>query len=169
MVHAVLLSIHIITGALGIILGPLVIWQETRRLRARLGTGLRTSAAYHWMVLLVSASSVALVVENRHDLWWLVPVAAITYGLFLLSRLALDRRFEGWTHAYVHGLGGSYIAQVTALIVVALTVDGPVKGGAQLIPWLLPTAVGTVLIEWWRRRYLVGRPSAQVRSTTIGA
>jgi hypothetical protein len=34
----------------------------------------------------------------------------------------------------VHGQGGSYLALVTALVVVALTVDGPLQGPAVLVP-----------------------------------
>jgi len=38
-------------------------------------------------------------------------------------------------------------------VVVALTVDGPVKGGPfEVIPWVAPAAIGTVLIEQWRHR-----------------
>jgi uncharacterized membrane protein len=103
-------------------------------------------------VLLVCVSAVGLVVENRPELWWLVPLSALTYGLAVLAQESATRRFRGWIHAYVHGQGGSYIALVTALIVVALTVDGPVAGAAQLVPWLAPTVLGTVLIEMWHRR-----------------
>ncbi len=40
---------------------------------------------------------------------------------------------------------------MTALVVVALTVDGPVKGGPfEVVPWVAPAAVGIVLIERWR-------------------
>jgi len=70
----------------------------------------------------------------------------------LLARWAAARRCRGWLHAYTHGRGGSYIALVTAFVVVALTVDGPLTGAASLIPWLAPTLIGTVLIEQWRRR-----------------
>ena len=41
----------------------------------------------------------------------------------------------------LHGLGGSYVALVTALLVVS--VDGP----AGVVSWVLPTLVGLVLIE----------------------
>ena len=155
MAHAVLLAIHILSGALGLLLGPAVMWQGTRRLAAGLGPDTGANAAYHWLVLTVCLSAVVLVAWFRRDLWWLVPVAAFTYSLVLLARFAAARRFRGWTHAYVHGQGGSYIALVTALAVVALTVDGPLHGPAQAIPWALPAVIGTPLIEWWRRRLII--------------
>jgi hypothetical protein len=160
--HATLLNIHVVAGALGLVLGPPAMWLDTRSLRAGRGPAGGVSAAYPWTVLVVSLSAVVLVARYRADLWWLVPVAAVSYGLAVAGRLAAARRVRGWTHGYVHGLGGSYIALVSALLVVSLTVNGPLDGPAALLPWLAPTAVGVVVIEWWRRRLLPTRPAAEV-------
>lgn len=112
---------------------------------------------YVIVVLVVCVSGSGLVWLERTDLWWLVPVSGLTFGLAVLARESARRRFRGWTHGYVHGLGGSYIAQVTALVVVALVVNGPVRDELQLVPWLAPTIIGTVLIEVWRRRLVPSR------------
>jgi hypothetical protein len=56
-------------------------------------------------------------------------------------------------------MGGSYIALVTALVVVSFVVNGPVDGVAELIPWLAPTAIGTVLIRVWRHRLVALLPA----------
>lgn len=152
MVHTVLIVVHLIAGTVGLALGPFAMWQDSRRFAAGMrGTG-PISGGYHGVVLLVSLSAVGLVITNRPELWWLVPVSALTCALAVLARESASRRFPGWTHGYVHGQGGSYIALVTALIVVELIVDGPVTGAAQSLPWLAPTVLGTVLIEVWRRR-----------------
>ncbi len=156
MLHTVLLGVHIAAGALGLALGPLAMWHDTRRLVARQRPAGGVSDAYTWAVLAVCVSAIVLVAGYRGDLWWLAPVAVFAYGLAALGRYAATRRFPRWSHAYVHGQGGSYIALVTALVVVALTVDGPVHGQAALIPWVLPTIMGTLMIEWWRRR-IVGK------------
>ena len=42
-----------------------------------------------------------------------------------------------------HGLGGSYIALVTALLVVSA---GDISMTAEIFAWILPTAVGVPLI-----------------------
>jgi hypothetical protein len=149
--HAVLLGIHIAAGMAGLLLGPVVMWQATRRLGAGRNPAGGASAAYHWMVLAACLSAAMLVAWFRPELWWLIPVAAFSYALVLASQIAEARRFRGWTHVYVHGQGRSYIALVTALAVVALTVDGPLHGAAEVIPWALPAAIGIALIEWWRR------------------
>lgn len=114
-------------------------------------------------MLAVGLSAIGLVAWYRADLWWLAPVAVASYALAVGGRIAAARRIRGWSHGYVHGLGGSYIALVSALLVVSLTVDGPLDGPAALLPWLAPTAVGLILMEWWRRRLLVpARPAARV-------
>ena len=152
--NPVLLGVHIAAGTVGLVLGPAVMWQESKRLGAGHRANSAAGAAYHAAVLVVCASAILLVVLSRPDLWFLVPVALASYALALLGRMAGARPFRSWSHAYVHGIGGSYIALVTALVVVALTVDGPVKGSAEVIPWVVPAAVGTPLIEVWRRHLL---------------
>jgi hypothetical protein len=148
-----LLGAHIVSGALGIALGPVVMWRETQLLRTGKPAHSSAGRIYQATVMLICLSATALVINSRPDLWWLIPVAAVSYALALLGRVAGTRRFHGWTHAYVHGIGGSYIALATALVVVAVTVDGPVKGGPiSVVPWVTPAALGTVLIESWRRR-----------------
>ena len=135
---------------------------DTRALRAGLREPVAPwGAAYVATVLVVGLTATGLVVLRRADLWWLVPVSALTLVLAVVGRRALHRRGRGWTHAYVHGQAGSYIALVTATVVVGVALDdGPLTGSAQLVAWLGPTAVGTVLLEVWRRR--LGPGSRQV-------
>lgn len=162
MLHTALLAAHILAGTAGLLLGPLAMYQDTRRFIQGQGDTGPASGGYRGAVLLVCLSAVALVVENRPELWWLVPVSALTYGLAALARESAKRRFGGWIHGYLHG---SYIALVTALIVVALTVDCPVTGTAQLMPWLAPTVLGIALIETWRRRLGAALPAGTRRPT----
>jgi hypothetical protein len=156
--HAVLLSAHIVSGSAGLLIGPFAMRSDTRRLSGGQRPDGCASTGYPWIVLAVCLSAIVLVIGYRHDLWWLIPVAAASYALAVMGRAAAVRQFRGWTHAYVHGQGGSYIALVTALIVVALTVDGPLRSGpAAVVPWFVPALVGTPLIEIWRQRLLRAR------------
>lgn len=152
--HSVLLAVHIVAGSAGLVLGPVAIVRETGRLAAgALGNPAgRSGKAYDAAVLVVCVSAVLLVALFRTDLWWLIPVSGVSYGLVVLAGSAATRRPRGWIHAYAHGRGGSYIALFTAFVVVGLTVEGSLRGGVALIPWLTPTLIGTVLIESWRRR-----------------
>ncbi|MBL1079120.1 hypothetical protein JK358_32420 [Nocardia sp. 2] len=148
--YTVLLTLHIVVGAAGLALGPAVAWADARKPRPDLWT------AYLGTVAAVCISAVGLVVWRRTDLWWLVPVSALTVALAMLGWRAAGRPGD-WTHAYVHGLGGSYIALVTATVVVSFAVDGPLHGPAQLIAWLGPTVLGTPLLELWRRGLVTKR------------
>jgi hypothetical protein len=145
--HDVLLALHIGAGVGALALGAAVIWSSRKRPILD-----RRSATYPWTVLAVSLTAVGLLALDWPDLWWIAILAALAYALALLGYLAPRRRFRGWRLAYAHGQGGSYIALVTALVVVALTVDGPVHGVAAVVVWVLPTLIGTRLIGRWHRR-----------------
>jgi hypothetical protein len=92
-------------------------------------------------VLAVALTALGLVAFDVAALWWLLPLAALSYGLALLGYRAPRWRGRGWVRAYAHGQGGAYIALLTALCVVSL--DGP----ATAAGWVLPTVVGLPLIE----------------------
>lgn len=126
-----LLVLHVAAGAAGLVLGPLALF----------GVVPWSGLAYLWAVCAVSLTALGLVALDPADLWWLAPLALLASGLALLGRIAATRSGPGWTRARAHGHGGSYIALVTATLVVS--VDGP----ASVVAWVLPTAAGLVLIE----------------------
>lgn len=136
MVHDSLLAFHVAAGALGLVLGAVALRvSEPRFLDGR------AARAYHGSVLAVSLTAVGLVALDWPELWWLSLLAVLSYALALLGLLAPRRRWRSWVRAYAHGQGGSYIALVTALLVVSI--DGP----ATAAGWVLPTLVGLPLIE----------------------
>ncbi|GAB3742797.1 hypothetical protein [Microlunatus parietis] len=157
--HQLVVVIHVIAGTAGLLLGPVAMIIDSRRFAAGRRTTGPVTAGYAVIVGVVCLSGSGLVLLARPDLWWLIPVSVLTFGLTVLAVESARRRYHGWTHGYVHGMGGSFIAQVTALVVVAFAIDGPLRGGAELIAWLTPTAVGTILIEVWRRRLRFPLPS----------
>jgi hypothetical protein len=122
-----LLVLHVAAGAAGLIQGPL----------ALLGVASWSSLAYLWAVGAVSLTALGLVALDPADLWWLAPLALLASGLALLGRHAEV------TRARAHGWGGSYIALVTATLVVS------VEGQAQMVAWVLPTLAGLIVIERW--------------------
>jgi hypothetical protein len=145
--HDLLLALHIGAGIAGLALGAAVIWSS------RDGPVVDgRSAGYPWTVLAVSLTAVGLLALDWPDLWWIAILAALAYALALLGYVAPRSRFRGWELAFAHGQGGSYIALITALVVVALTVDGPVHGAAAVVVWVLPTVIGTRLIQRWHQR-----------------
>src|SRR5918992_1094139 len=131
-----LLAIHVAAGATGLILGPL-----TMRATKRRGPHTRLGEAYHWVMLAATATAAALAVLAWHELWWFLPIAVFSYGNAFVGYVAAKRRRRGWLRLHIAGMGGSYIALVTALLVVNL-------GEALPIVWFVPTIVGTPILVW---------------------
>ena len=153
--HDIVLGLHVAAGSLGLVLGPLAILAEREPpYRSRLGV------AYHWSVLGVALTALALIAFDPAGLWWLVPLAALSYGLALLGLIAGRRPGQRWLGLYARGQGGSYIALVTALLVVSL--EGPLGIAA----WLLPTVIGHRLIE---RRVARIRRQTEERADLVAA
>ena len=136
-VRTVFLTIHVASGAVALLLGLLLLLAHRRRQE----TWERLLPAYYWTVLVVCLTAAVVSVLAWSRLWWLVPVAAVSYALVLVGYLAARRGWPVWIRA--HGLGGSYIALVTALLVVSLRGS---TTAAQVLSWILPAAIGTPLI-----------------------
>ncbi len=129
----VTLVLHIASGALALALGPAAIITARRR-----GRDNRTGAAYHAAVLAVCATAGVLAALDWSRLWWFVPIAGGSYALALLGRVASKRSGGRWARLYVHGQGGSYIALVTALLVVST---------GSPAAWIVPTLIGAPLLQ----------------------
>lgn len=132
--HGLVLAAHVAAGSTGLILGPLTMLAPKRR-----GRHTQLGGPYHWATFAVFVTAIALVVSELDRLWWFIPLAGFSYGQALVGYLAVRRRRPGWLPRHVRGMGGSYIALVTALLVVNL-------GDQTFVVWLLPTVIGTPLI-----------------------
>jgi hypothetical protein len=133
----VLLGLHIISGAAALALGVLALIGAARRQSSRD----LLLAAYLWAVLATCLTAILLSALDWSRLWWIVPLAVVSYLLALVGYLAVRRGWAQWIAA--HGLGGSYIALVTALLVVSA---GDISTTAEIVAWILPAAVGVPLI-----------------------
>lgn len=147
-----LLVLHIGLGAAGLLLGPLAMGAAKRH-----GLHTRTGEIYHWTMLGVCLTAAALALTDWARLWWFVPVAAGSYAFALVGYVAAKRRWRGWLGAHVTGQGGSYIAMVTAVLVVNWQLLTGVPGRSSLWPWVLPTLLGTPLIAWLNAEIQRGR------------
>ena len=110
-----LLVAHATVGSLSLLFGAITLWAPRQRVR------LGGSVAYLWATLAVAATALGLVALDPRALWWLTPLALLTAALVVVGHLAPR---HGWgARARAHGLGGAYVALVTAALVVSL--DGP--------------------------------------------
>ena len=131
------LFLHVASGVAALALGPLALLAARQRRPNLAGW----QAAYHWSVLVVCASAAVVSVLDWARLWWLVPIGALSYGLALVGYLGSRRGWPLWVRA--HGWGGSYIALVTALLVVSAR---GISGLLEAVAWILPAAIGVPLI-----------------------
>jgi len=134
MLREPILAVHIASGSAGLILGPLAMRAPKRR-----GRHTRIGETYHWVMLTVCVSAVGLSALAWSRIWWLTPIAVFSYANAFVGYLAAKHRRAGWLRPHIGGMGGSYIALVTALLVVNF-------GGRPLILWFIPTLVGTPII-----------------------
>jgi len=146
------LILHIAAGAVGLVLGPIAMtaWK-------RPGLHTRTGEAYHWVMLLVCVSAAGLAVLDWARNSWFPPVAGGSYAFALFGYLAAKRRWHGWLRAHLVGQGGSYIAMVTALLVVNWQTFTGQPGRSSLWPWLLPTLIGSPIIAWVTYQVRLGK------------
>jgi hypothetical protein len=147
-----ILIAHITLGTAGLILGPVAM---TARKRPGLHT--KTGEAYHWVMLGVCLSAGILAVLDWDRIWWFLPIAAGSYAFALVGYVAAKRRWRGWLRAHVAGQGGSYIAMVTAVLVVNWETLTGTRGAVSPWAWALPTIVGTPIIAWVGREVALGR------------
>jgi len=145
--HTAFLAIHIAAGSLGLVLGPVAMLSPKRR-----GRHTRVGTVYFWNMAVVCVSAVGLAILAWSQIWWFVPIAVFSFANALVGYLAVRRRRPGWLVRHIGGMGGSYVALTTALLVVN-------AGAGAWWAWSLPTIVGTVLI----RRTIAARvPSATI-------
>ena len=146
------LATHIAAGVAGLVLGPVAMFAAKRR-----GRHTRAGAAYHWILLTVAASAIVLAALDWSELWWFTPIALFSYSFACRGYLAARRRPPGWLRLHITGQGGSYIALVTALLVVNL--------GDALIVWFIPTILGSPIIAWVQYQVAIGARPKRVAVT----
>lgn len=105
---------------------------------------------YHWVFLLLALSAIALSVLDWERLWWFLPIALFSYAFALAGFLAAKIKWKNWLRFHLVGQGGSFIAMVTAVLVVNF-------GSSHLIVWFLPSIIGTPIIIWFAREIRAGR------------
>lgn len=146
------LVFHIAVGTIGLVLGPIamIAWK---------GSGLHAWAGelYHWVMLTVCASAAGLAWLDWERNWWFLPIAVGSYAFAFVGYLAAKRRWPGWLAAHISGQAGSYIAMVTAILVVNWQLLTGTSGRSSPWAWILPTVVGSPIIAWVNAQVRRGR------------
>lgn len=125
------LALHIAAGGVGLFAGPVAGL-------ARKARGLHTVAGWTYQTcVVVLTATTAVLVALDPDLWPFLLIAVATQAAAAAAVIVRRRRRGGWLPLHVQFVLGSYVSFVTAFTVN--TVGG-------LASWLVPSAVGTVLV-----------------------
>jgi hypothetical protein len=147
-----LLTVHITSGSLALLVGPLAMLASKRP-----GRHPRLGRAYELLIALLCLSAGGLAVL-KPSLWWLGLIAALTWAAALGGWWMRRRQPRGWLQWHVSLMCGSYLSLVTALLVVSLN--------GTAIAWIAPTVVGSPLIAWTNIR-LARRGTACARASAV--
>lgn len=147
-----ILIVHIACGTGALILGLVSMF-------ARKYNSLHTKAgeAYHWTMLGLFLTASTLAILDWARIWWFLPVAAGSYAFALVGYVAAKRRRKGWLHVHITGQGGSYIAALTALLIVNWENITGTRGVLSPWAWALPTVVGSTILFWLHHEVAQGR------------
>jgi uncharacterized membrane protein len=99
--RAAFLALHILSGTSALVLGPSAFFATARRRSSRE----RLLTAYVWAVFATCLTAAIVCLLDWSRLWWLIPVAVLSYLLALVGDAAVRRGWPKWVGA--HGLGGS--------------------------------------------------------------
>lgn len=144
--RALVLAVHILSGGLGLLAGPLAMLARKRPLRGGRAWHRQIGLLYQGCVTGLCLSALGLVLFNP-SVWWLALIAIGTQVAALVGWRSAPSRRGGDVGVHVTAMCSSYVSFVTAFLVVNF--DG-------LLWWVLPTVVGSPLIAWSSRRAVIG-------------
>ena len=147
-----ILSVHITLGFIGLVLGPIALFARKAR-----GTHTRVGETYHWVMFGICSSAVALAFLDWGHLWPFFYIGTGSYAFAFLGYIAAKLRWRNWLAAHLIGQCTSYIAIITALLVVNWGRLAGDYGIHEAWAWALPTVAGTPIIFWLVREVALGR------------
>ena len=125
------------------LIGPVALWARKRR-----GLHTRTGETYFWVVSAVCATGGALAIMKWERLRLFLLISVVTFALALLGYLAARKRWQGWLLAHVSGVTFSYASIAGAFVFTNWHHVTGEYGMHSPIAFLLPSAVGTVVVTW---------------------
>lgn len=145
MLTSLLISIHILAGILGLLLGVGALSMTKRK-----GWHTRLGMIYHFCFVVITISASLLAFLNWERLWWFFPIAIFSYLFALLGFISAKLKFKNWLRLHLAGQCGSFIAMCTAVAVVNF-------GSTSVLAWFIPTLIGTPIIIWLSHEVKAGR------------
>ncbi len=136
-----LVATHVIAGIIAVIAGASAMLSAKGGARHRLG-----GLVFCFALTVLVATGTSLAAIDWPGRWHLFLMGAVAYALAAFGFAARLIRWRGWTSAHIIGMGGAYIAMLTAFYVD----NGPRLPLWRLLPpiafWFVPSIVGLPLV-----------------------
>jgi len=159
LLDASLRIVHVVAGACALIVGPVAMWAPKK-----IGLHSRMGVAFFVAVTAVSLSGGTLAVLHWETRAPFLFIAIGTFACALLGYVAAKTRWRYWLLAHVIGQGSAYTAMVTAFIVANWDDFTGVSGTAVPAVFLVPMAIGTIMVAWVTYQVYVGNRPKRPRS-----
>jgi hypothetical protein len=143
-----ILVIHILTGVICLIVGLLAAVVKKKK-----GVHTFLGEVYHFSYMIVFISAITLALMNWSESAYLFFIGLFSYALAFSGYIASKRRKKNWLAVHIGGILGSYIAIITATLVVNASKIPLLNEMPILLVWFLPTIIGTPFIVAIGRMY----------------
>lgn len=157
-IFLMVVGVHVLVGLVCVVTGVAAMLSEKRRGRhSAFGT------VYFWCLAVVFVSASGLSIVRWKEDYHLFLIGAVAVASALFGRMAMKRRWPGWVHLHIGGMGASYI-----LLLMAFYVDnGRSLPGWRELPtvayWIAPAIVGIPIVLWALLRHPLTRQSWRTR------
>ncbi|AZB41502.1 DUF2306 domain-containing protein [Bacillus sp. FJAT-42376] len=115
---------------------------------------------YHGSFVVIFLSSITMAVLHWEESAYLFYIGFFSYSFAVIGYAAVKKKWKNWLRYHISGMLGSYIAVITAVLVV----NAPKIAFLQSIPalwiWFIPTIIGSPLIALTNVKYRTKKPSA---------
>ena len=140
--------IHISTAIVSFLIGPLAM-----RAPKKLGWHTQIGTAYSFLMLIVCVTAAILAVCNWQASANLFFVSVFSFSFLTMGWFAARNRKPGWVGKHITGMLGSYIALMTAVLLVGARHIPLLGDMPPIVVWILPTLIGAPLVRRIRKKF----------------
>ncbi|MGD6817967.1 DUF2306 domain-containing protein [Metabacillus sp. 113a] len=151
----ILLGIHIAAGVICLFTGLIAMLSQKRK-----GRHTWSGEIYHGAFVIIFLTSITMAVLHWEESAYLFYIGFFSYSFAIIGYLAVKRKWKNWLLYHISGMLGSYIAVITAVLVVNAPKISFLHGVPILFIWFLPTIVGSLLIALVNRKHVRKKASA---------